>query len=136
VAYPILALQPGERDAHAYLRRLEEVLIRTLAEVGIEAGRHAPHTGVWVGDRKIAAIGVRLSRWVSSHGLALNLDCDLDWFATIVPCGIRDYGVTSVEEVLERAPDADGIRRSLARHFGEVFERDVEFSETSVEAPS
>jgi len=125
VGYPILALDEGERDAHRYLRRLEEVLIDTLEDFSIEALRRPPHTGVWVGSRKIAAIGVRLSKWVSSHGFALNIDCDLDWFETIVPCGIRDHGVTSMKEVLGRAPQAAVVRRRLVEHFGRVMNRRI-----------
>ena len=107
VGYPILALAEDEKDAHEYLRRIEEVLIGTLAEFGIEGFRHPPHTGVWVqaggGPRKIAAIGVRLSKWVTSHGFALNVDCDLADFDVIVPCGIHDHGVTSMAQVLGAA---------------------------------
>jgi lipoyl(octanoyl) transferase len=125
VGYSILSLIGAERDAHDYLRWLEEVLLLTLADFSIEARRHPPHTGVWVGDNKIAAIGVRFSRWVSSHGFALNVDCELDWFSTIVPCGIRDYGVTSMEELLGEAPDAARVRERLLWHFGRVMQREV-----------
>jgi len=125
VGYPILQLQPHERDAHAYLRRLEEVLIRTLGDWGLSAGRHPSYTGVWVEDAKVAAIGVRLSRWVTSHGFALNIDCDLTYFATIVPCGIADKRVTTMRELLGEAPSAAQVRRSVREHFSEVFQREL-----------
>ena len=129
VGYPVLALAEGERDAHAYLRRLEEVLIRTLGDFAIEAFRHPPHTGVWVRhegqEKKIAAIGVRFSRWVTSHGFALNVDCDLGDFGTIVPCGIRGFGVTSMAELLGAAPTLDEVADRVIEHFGEVFAREL-----------
>lgn len=127
VGYPVLALAEAERDAHEYLRRLEQVLIDSLADFGIEADRHVPHTGVWVerpeGPRKIAAIGVRLSRWVSSYGFALNVDCDLSDFDVIVPCGIREYGVASMAEVLGAPVDADRVADAVVAHFGRIFDR-------------
>ena len=130
VGYPVLKLALTEQDAHAYLRRLEQVLIDTLADFDIESRRHAPHTGVWVdrdGDPlKIAAIGVRLSRWVTSHGFALNVDCDLGDFDVIVPCGISDHGVTSMAEVLGRSVGPDVVADRIGVHFGRVFERDME----------
>ena len=102
VGYPILSLM-ADRDLHRYLRNLEEALIRSLNEHGLE-GRTLPgRTGVWVGGSKIAAIGVRVARWITSHGFALNVDCDLSGFDLIVPCGIADAGVTSMAQELERA---------------------------------
>ena len=130
VAYPVLRLAPAEQDAHAYLRRLEQVLIDTLTDFDINSRRHAPHTGVWVDhdDRalKIAAIGVRLSRWVTSHGFALNVDCALSDFDVIVPCGIADYGVTSMAEVLGHGIDSDAVADRIGIHFGRVFDRKME----------
>jgi lipoyl(octanoyl) transferase len=129
VGYPILALGEDEKDAHAYLRRLEDVLIATLADFGVDGFRHPPHTGVWVdrpgGPRKVAAIGVRLSRWVTSHGFALNVDCDLADFDVIVPCGIRDYGVTSMAEVLGGAVELDQVASRIPEHFARIFGRVV-----------
>ena len=129
VGYPVLKLALTEQDAHAYLRRLEQVLIDTLADFDIGSKRHAPHTGVWVdhdgSPLKIAAIGVRLSRWVTSHGFALNVDCDLGDFDVIVPCGISDHGVTSMAEVLAGGVDADAVADRIGFHFGRVFGRDM-----------
>ena len=94
VGYPIIDLKPDRQDVHRYVRDLEEVLIRTAAGFGIEAGRIKGLTGVWVGGEKLAAIGVRIGRWVTSHGFALNVSTALDEFSLIVPCGISDHGVT------------------------------------------
>lgn len=127
VGYPILALEGEERDAHRYLRALEELLIRTLADFDIEAFRHAPHTGVWVrhdgAPRKIAAIGVRFARWVTSHGFALNVHCDLSDFAVIVPCGIGEYGVTSMAEVLGRPVALAEVQERVVAHAGAALDR-------------
>jgi len=125
VGYPILQLEGERRDAHRYLRDLEEVLIRTLGDFSIKARRHERHTGVWVdhdGERKIAAIGVRLSRWVTSHGFALNVDPDLSFFDTIVPCGIRDAGVTSMSAVTGKSYEVEAVEEALAGRFAELFE--------------
>lgn len=133
VGYPILALGEVEKDAHEYLRRIEEVLIAVLSDFGIESDRHPPHTGVWVdrpgGPRKIAAIGVRLSKWVTSHGFALNVCCDLDDFGVIVPCGIRDHGVTSMAEVLGRPVDLEEVSARVPDHFSRVFGRELAMEE-------
>ncbi|HKI83643.1 MAG TPA: lipoyl(octanoyl) transferase LipB, partial [Candidatus Krumholzibacteria bacterium] len=115
----------GERDAHRYLRRLEEVLIRVLAEFRIQAGRHPSYTGVWVEDAKVAAIGVRLSHWVTSHGFALNVNCDLSFFETIVPCGIQDKRVSSLAELGLLGLDLPRVSRVLVPHFGAVFAREM-----------
>ena len=129
VGYPILALEGEERDAHRYLRALEELLLRTLADFGIAAFRHPPHTGVWVehegAPRKIAALGVRFARWVSSHGFALNVHCDLRDFDVIVPCGIRDHGVTSMEQVLGREVTLDEVQARVIAHAGAVLDREL-----------
>jgi lipoyl(octanoyl) transferase len=104
VGYPILDLKPDRCDLHRYVRDLEAILIQALASFGIAAGRKAGLTGVWVGDEKIAAIGVRVSSgWITSHGFALNVSTDLSYFDSIVPCGIRQFGVTSIERVTGRA---------------------------------
>ena len=100
VGYPIIDLKPDRCDVHRYVRDLEEVLIRTAADFGVDAGRVEGLTGVWVGPAgKLAAIGVRISRWITSHGFAFNVSTDLDYFDLIVPCGIADRGVTSLEQL-------------------------------------
>lgn len=105
VGYPVIQLAGAEKDAHAYLRGLEQGLIGIAAHYGIEAGRIDGLTGIWVGNDKLAAIGVRLSTgWITSHGFALNVTTDLDGFSTIVPCGIREHGVTSFARLLGRSP--------------------------------
>jgi lipoyl(octanoyl) transferase len=124
VGYPIVDLNPDRRDVHRYVRDLEEVLIRVAGDYGIEAGRIAGLTGVWVGDEKLAAIGVRIQRWITSHGFALNLTTDLSAFSLIVPCGIEDRGVTSLERLGCRATRGDVESRIIA-HFGDVFERAI-----------
>src|SRR6266852_151024 len=103
VGYPIVHLARLGRDIHQHLRRIEEVLIRALADFGLEGHREPAYTGVWVGDEKVAAIGVRVSRWVTSHGFALNVDPDLAYFANIIPCGIQGRGVTSLSRLLGRS---------------------------------
>ncbi len=121
VGYPILDLKPDRRDVHRYVRDLEEVLIRVAADYGIEAGRVPGLTGVWVGQGKLAAIGVRIARWVTSHGFALNVTTDLDYFKLIVPCGVADRGVTSLAELLGRDVDRLDVEDRLIRHFADVF---------------
>ena len=101
-AIPIVDLKPDRCDVHRYVRDLEEVLIRTARDYGIDAGRVEGLTGVWVGREKLAAIGVRIARWITSHGFALNVTTDLDYFNLIVPCGIADRGVTSLARLLGR----------------------------------
>jgi lipoyl(octanoyl) transferase len=124
VGYPILALEEDRRDLHRYVRDLEVVLVRTLASFGIAAGPVAGLTGVWVGEEKIAAIGVRVSSgWITSHGFALNVSTDLRFFDAIVPCGIRGKGVTSMAALLGEAPDAEAVEEAAARHVREVFGR-------------
>ncbi|MCW5942044.1 MAG: lipoyl(octanoyl) transferase LipB [Fimbriimonadaceae bacterium] len=117
VAYPIFDLNRRGRDLHRWLRDLEEVVIRTLAEFGIEGRRLPPHTGVWVGDRKIAAIGIKVRRWVSFHGIALNVTNDLSPFDLIVPCGIRGFGVTGMAELMGVRVNVAVVRAALAGAF-------------------
>lgn len=126
VLYPILALPPARQDVGKYVRDLEEVMIRTVADYGIEAGRIAGLSGTWVGGNKIGAIGVRMARWVTSHGLALNVNTDLRYFDLIVPCGIRDHGVTSLQTLLGRPLDLEEVAARLTHHFSEVFEVTLE----------
>lgn len=128
VGYPILNLNapPHRPDLHLYLRNIEEALIRTLAAFGIESGRFPGYTGVWVDDEtkvrlKVAAIGVKSSRWITQHGFALNVSPDLSHFDLIVPCGIRDYGVTSLSRILGRSVAVDEVVPEVVRSFGDVF---------------
>ena len=104
VGYPIVDLNPDRRDVHLYVRDLEEVMIRVCADYGLAADRVKGFSGTWLGEEKIGAIGVRISRWVTSHGFAFNVSTDIDFFNLIVPCGIADRGVTSLQARLGRAP--------------------------------
>src|SRR5256884_2569809 len=129
VAYPILNLGAIRRDVVWYVRMLEEAMIQATAEFGITAERVAGKTGVWIksGDteEKLGAIGVRISRWVTSHGLAYNVSTDLRYFDLIVPCGIANRKATSLEKLLGRSLDSKEVARRLAKHFGEVFGREM-----------
>jgi lipoyl(octanoyl) transferase len=123
VGYPVLNLSPDRRDVGLYLRDLEEVLIRTLARFGVQSGRVPGLTGVWSNEEKIASIGVHLSRWVTTHGFALNVSTDLSRFALIVPCGIRTRGVTSIERILGKRIGLEEVAAALVPEFGAVFGR-------------
>ncbi len=125
VGYPILHLGEGNRDVRKYVTKLEEVLIRTVAEYGIVAERAAGKRGIWVGNDKIAAIGVRIARWVTSHGWALNVSTSLEHFRLITPCGLQGTGVTSMERETGRQVSVDEVREVLAAKFAEVFEREL-----------
>jgi len=123
VGYPILDLNPDRRDVHRYVRDLEEVLIRVAGSFGVAATRQPGLTGTWVGNEKLAAIGVRIARWVTSHGFALNVATDLSHFDLIVPCGIRDKGVTSLERLLGRAVPMTEVEIATVKAFESVFSR-------------
>ena len=123
VGYPIMDLQPDRCDVHRYVRDIEEVLIRTASDYGVEAGRVEGLTGVWVGREKLAAIGVRISRWVTSHGFAFNVTTDLRYFNLIVPCGIPDRSVTSIARLLGHPVDLVEVENRIVAHLGEVFAR-------------
>jgi lipoyl(octanoyl) transferase len=123
VGYPIVSLKPDRCDVHRYVRDLEDVLIRVAGDYGIAAGRVEGLTGVWVGREKLAAIGVRIARWVTSHGFALNVTTDLDAFNLIVPCGIADRGVTSLARLLGRPIARAEVESRVVTHFARVFER-------------
>ena len=126
VGYPILDLNPDRRDLHRYLRDLEEVLIRALATWGVEAYRAEGLTGVWTAGGKVAAIGVRVSSgWITSHGFALNVHTDLSFFRTIVPCGIADREVTSIERETGRELGLEEVRGAVVRAFAGVFDAEV-----------
>ena len=121
VGYPIIDLKPDRCDVHRYVRDLEEVLIRVATDYGIAAERVTGLTGVWVNGEKLAAIGVRIARWITSHGFALNVSTDLDFFKLIVPCGIADRGVTSLAALLGRPLDVRAVEDQIVSHFEEVF---------------
>jgi lipoyl(octanoyl) transferase len=122
VGYPIFDLAPDRCDLHRYVRDVEEALIRALGVLGVTAGRVAGLTGVWVGDEKVAAIGVRISRWITSHGFALNVTTNLDYFGLIVPCGITDRGVTSLARLLGREVPMADVERAVIGAFYDVFD--------------
>jgi lipoyl(octanoyl) transferase len=121
VAYPIFDLSQRGKDLHLWLRKLEETVIRAVAGFGLEGYRFPPNTGVWVKERKIAAIGVKVKRWVSMHGIALNCNNDLTPFGLIVPCGIRSHGVTSLTEEVGRDVSVGESMPHAIRAFEEVF---------------
>ena len=126
VIYPIFDTALCGRDLHKWLRGLEETMIRTCAAFGIEAYRFPPHTGAWTNDLKIAAIGVKIRRWVSMHGIALNCDADLNPFDWIVPCGIQNYGVTSLSQELGTDVTIEETKPVVIQAFADVFQ--LEFS--------
>ncbi|CAN5825125.1 lipoyl(octanoyl) transferase LipB [soil metagenome] len=120
VGYPILRLEV--HDTHKYLRDLEEVIIGVVGDYGLEGWRHSEYTGVWVGECKIAAIGVKFSSgWITSHGFALNVSTDLSWFGRITPCGIREFGVTSLEKELAGKVPLDEVEHRITEHFLRTF---------------
>jgi lipoyl(octanoyl) transferase len=126
VGYPIIDLKEWKRDVHAYVRAVEQVIIDTLADYAITAGRIQGLTGVWVDGRKIAAIGVHISRWVTSHGFALNVNTDLSYFQYIVPCGLT-RPVTSMAQLGVHAT-LEEVAQTLAGHFGRIFDYEIEES--------
>jgi lipoyl(octanoyl) transferase len=121
VGYPIIDLNPDRRDVHKYVRDLETVMIGVCADYGLTADRVKGFSGAWIGDAKIGAIGVRISRWVTSHGFAFNVTTDLDFFNLIVPCGITDKAVTSLTAQLGRKVPMDDVEEAFIRHFSAVF---------------
>ena len=132
VGYPILHLGEGPRDVRKYVTALEEVLIRTVVEYGITAARVDGRRGIWVGNEKIAAIGVRISRWVTSHGFALNVNTNLDHFRLITPCGIQGSGVTSISRLAGREVPLEAVRVVVAAKFAEILDRELRPREESV----
>jgi lipoyl(octanoyl) transferase len=126
VAYPVLDLRPDREDVRRYVTDLEEVMIRTVAHYGLGASRVDKLNGTWVdGTRKVGAVGVRIARWITTHGLALNVNTDLDAFQLIVPCGLRDKAVTSIARERGAPVPLDEAMGVMARVFGEVFDADV-----------
>ncbi len=127
VGYPVLDLNPDRRDVRRYVRDLQQLLIRTLADFGVRAeARPQPEIGLWVGERKIASFGVHLSRWLTTHGFALNVATDLSYFAGIVPCGLAGVEMCSVESLTGHRPELEEVARVCIEHFAGLFERRVE----------
>lgn len=129
VGYPIIDLHDLNRDVKWYLNQLEEVMIRTAGEFRVAARHSDQHTGVWVGTKKLGAIGVRIQRWITSHGFALNINTDLKYFGLIIPCGLSGKGVTSMAEILAKELDFHHVLSVAARCFGEVFGRRIRYEE-------
>lgn len=128
VAYPIIDLKPDRRDVRKYVWSLEEAMIRTCADWGLEAGRIHGLNGTWIGDRKVGAVGVRISKWVTMHGMALNVATDLNDFGVIVPCGIQNKSVTSLRNELGKDLTVAEVMKPLAEHFASLFDADVEWA--------
>jgi lipoyl(octanoyl) transferase len=126
VGYPILDLDRYFTDLHKYLRYLEEVMIQVCADYGYEAGRKEKLTGTWVGEEKICAMGVKCSRWVTLHGFALNMNTDLNYFNYIVPCGITDKGVTSLQKLIGKPVDEQEVKEKVLSQFAGLFEVEIE----------
>jgi lipoyl(octanoyl) transferase len=126
VGYPVVNLSPDRRDVRRYVRDLQEVLIRTLADYGVaaEVRDGQAFIGVWAGEDKIASIGVHLSRWITTHGFALNVTTDLSCFAGIIPCGLKGIGMTSIERVTGRSPALAEVAAVCAGHFVRIFDRE------------
>lgn len=126
VGYPIIKLLPGRQDIRRYVRDIQEVLIRTAADFGVKAEpRGGEFVGVWVGDQKLGAIGIRISRWVTMHGFAFNVTTDLNYFQLIVPCGIKGHGVTSLHQLTGKQFTLQEVAERVTHHFGEVFNRSI-----------
>jgi len=124
VGYPIINLNDWQNDTHKYLRALEEVIILTCMEYGLETGRNPKHTGVWIDDRKIAAIGIKISNWISMHGFAFNVATDLQLFGGIIPCGLADKQVTSLNKELGKNIAVEEVKEKLLKNFIQVFQYD------------
>jgi lipoyl(octanoyl) transferase len=128
VGYPILDLHNYYLDLHRYLRDLEEVIIRSLEVFGLVGERIPGLTGVWIGNKKICAIGVKSSRWVTMHGFALNINTKLSYFEKIIPCGIAEKGVTSMQQLLRREIEVTRVQQTIREQFGEVFAAKIQTS--------
>lgn len=136
VGYPILDLAPDRQDVRRYVRDLQEVLVRTARDFGVEAEpRGGDFVGVWVGENKLAAIGIRISRWVTMHGFAFNVTTDLSYFQLIVPCGIHGHGVTSLHQLTGKQIALPEVAASVIQHFGEVFNRTMLVTGNGSSAP-
>ncbi|MDP2036612.1 MAG: lipoyl(octanoyl) transferase LipB [Ignavibacteria bacterium] len=121
VGYPIIKLSDWKEDTHEYLRGLEEVIMKVCTDYGLTTHRNPKYTGVWIGERKIAAIGIKVSRWTTMHGFAFNVNTDLNYFGGIIPCGIRDKEVTSLKRELGKEISIDEVKEKFVEKFKEVF---------------
>jgi len=133
VGYPILDLTQHRRDLAWFMRSIEQVLIDAANDFGVHAGRIPGCTGVWVGNGKLAAMGVHVSRWVTSHGFAFNVSPDLSYFDHIIPCGIRNKQVTSLEKLLGRRVEVESVAERVVEHFGRIFELEMDSVKSKVE---
>jgi lipoyl(octanoyl) transferase len=124
VGYPIIDLNNWKKDTHLYLRSLEETIMLTCKDYGLDTERNEKYTGVWIKDRKIAAIGIKVSRWITMHGFAFNINTDLSHFNGIIPCGIRDKDVTSLKREFNKPFEISEVKILLVKHFGEIFRYD------------
>ncbi len=122
VGYPIINLTDWQQDTHKYLRALEETIIQTCAEYGINSGRVPKYTGVWVEDRKIAAIGIKVTRWITMHGFAFNVNTDLSFFSGIIPCGISDKDVTSIKREIKTDVPINEVKSGIIKKFAQIFD--------------
>ncbi len=122
VGYPIISLTDWHQDSHKYLRTLEEVLIKVCSDYNLDAKRVEGYTGVWIDDRKIAAIGIKISRWVTMHGFAFNVNTNLELFNGIIPCGISDKSVTSLQKELKKEISIDEVKERIIYHFMQAFD--------------
>ncbi len=131
VGYPIVKLSPDRCDIRRYVRDLQDVMVRTARDFGVETEpRGGDQVGIWYGDDKLAAIGIRISRWVTMHGFAFNVTTDLNYFQLIIPCGIRNHGVTSLQKIIGSPVEMRDTAESVTRHFGEVFGREMYMAST------
>lgn len=121
VGYPIFDLRKHKKDLHLYLRNLEEVIIKSLSDFGVKAGRKKGLTGVWVNEKKIASIGVQVKNWISMHGFALNVNCDLSYFKLIQPCGMQAEVMTSLNNILQNNVEIERVEESLVKNFKKIF---------------
>lgn len=124
VGYPIIDLNNWKKDTHLYLRSLEETIMLTCKDYGLITERNEKYTGVWIEDRKIAAIGIKVSRWITMHGFAFNINTDLKHFTGIIPCGIKDKDVTSLKREFNKAFEISEVKSLLVKHFCEIFRYD------------
>ncbi len=132
VGYPIMDLRQREKDAHRYLRHLEEVLIRTLSDYGIKAERDRSHAGVWFDNHEIAAIGLSLKKWITMHGFALNVNTNMEHFSLINPCGFKNRKAISMREILGHELSMEAVKERLLAHFADVFDVQLETEEVTL----